>query len=138
MRKSHISFTATFVSVLMAASPAWADCSTKDLAGRYQLYASWVDEGVYGWTRCILSVKDDGNIKNGTKCVDDDGFADTVTGGSLAITKTCLVTGRINTTDGDALIDHARFNLDRSILIGVGRDADTFSDAIITFTAQRL
>ena len=135
MRKSHKSFIAVFVSALMAASPAWAACSKKDLAGNYQTFSDWVDAGVVGWTRCIITVKNNGDIQNGTTCVDSDGFTATVTGGSLAISSACRVTGLITSSDGNSVIDHARFTLDRSLLIGVGHDVggDNF-----TFTAQRM
>jgi hypothetical protein len=93
-----------------------------------------VDEGVYGWTRCTISVKTNGNIKSGAECEGSDGVSDTLTGGSFAITKSCIVTGEVTSLDGDSVIDHARFDLSRAVLTGVGHDVggDNF-----TFTMLR-
>ena len=137
MRKAYISFVAVFVGVLITALPAWAACAKRDLAGNYQLYVSFVEAGMLGWTRCTLVVDNKGNVKSGTQCRDFDGFAFTITGGSLAITSSCKVTGNITDSDGDSsVIDHAQFDLSRAILTGVGHDVGDSSDTF-TFTALR-
>ena len=135
MRKANILFAAIIAGVLTTPFPAWAGCASGDLFGLYQIYASSVDTGEYGWSRCDLIVRSNGTIKSGTTCVDLDGGTDTITGGTLFINKTCRVTGTITTTDGTSVIDHARFDLARAILVGVGHDVvggDSF-----TFTALR-
>ncbi len=134
MRGKYMILAVVSLTGLLAASPAWAGCKLRDLAGTYQEHSNWVFEGVAGWTRCTIVIRNNGTVKPNTTCRDNDGFTYTVTGGSFSITSSCNVTGEITTTDVDSVIDHAWFDLSRNIITGVAHDV---GEGTYTFTAVR-
>lgn len=128
MRTKNMILAMTAVGALFATSPSWAVCRTFDLAGVYHIYANWVDAGVAGWTKCRIIVQPNGNVLSGTSCEDSDGFVETTTGGSFAVTSLCNVTGSITTTSDEGphtiFIDDAWFNPSKTVMTGVGNDTD--------------
>ncbi len=134
MRGKYMILAVISLTGLLAASPAWAGCNLRDLAGAYQEYSNWVYTGVAGWTRCTIVIRNNGTVKPNTTCRDSDGFVYIVTGGSFSVTSSCNVTGEITTTDVTSVIDHAWFDLSRNIITGVGHDV---GEGTYTFTSVR-
>ena len=98
---------------LLAASPAWAGCKTRDLAGEYQIYVG-IFEGGGGWDRCTIVIRNNGTVKNVGTCQEEDGFTYNVTGGFFTVTNSCVVTCSIETSELTFVIDHSRFDLSRN------------------------
>lgn len=138
MRRKSMILAVVSLTGLLAASPAWAGCKLRDLAGTYQIYSHWIDDGGFAdWTRCTLVVRNNGTVKpTGGICQDSDDVPYDVTGGSFSVTGACVVTGSVVTaTEGTFVIDHSRFDLSRNVITGVGHDMPDGGN--FSFTAMR-
>ncbi len=116
-----------FVTVV-ASSPAWAACRTKDLAGSFQIYGHGVFPGHDGTTSCTITFDSDGYAVDGvcegtvppqTWTIKSDSF--------FAVSPDCIVTGAVIIYDGvtpvdTIFIDDAQFDLSKNVIIGVGQD----------------
>jgi hypothetical protein len=111
---------------LLASAPAVAGCKSKDLAGRWDLYAIGAEYGVF-WSHCSLTVARNGSLRRGTKCSYSDGTRTTVDGGRLRVNSSCRVSGYLEERLGSsrARVDVAQATMDRAkrMIVGVAGSA---------------
>lgn len=125
----------------LTANPVLAACTAGDLAGTYQLYATWMEPGGgAGWITCRLRVRTSGSV-DAASCVEreigEGRFGSRLNGGNLDVTTACKVTGRLRFTEGGEnftiVVENAWLSRNDQVLAGVGRE----SVAIVQFTAIR-
>lgn len=124
--------------LLLAATSAGADCVTSDLQGTWRVYQTVITNEGIGWLRCTIRLSLAGVVQSGGSCVDATGDSAPTSGGQLAATAACAVTGTIKiTTDLGQVVFTINAGLDRgkSVLTGIGTFPQTLEFA--TFTATK-
>ena len=119
------------LAVLLTVTPAWAACALTDLTGSWFAYAVATTSAGAFWERCTLRVEADGDLVAGTPCRFHDDSANSITGGHLNVSSSCVVTGTILTAQGSAIIKHAALDRGKTVISGVGAG----SDLIFLFSA---
>lgn len=108
---------------------AQAPCTQQAVAGRYDAYitAALADPaggvGNFGWFRCALTLRPNGNIPARGRCFDDADDPANIAGGRLAVAPSCRMQGFLDLEVG---LDTIRLRFpqltvspDRNLLIGV-------------------
>ena len=104
-------------------SPSFAGCSQANIQGSWTAY---LDFGG-AWLYCDIIIKAKGVVQPGTACTDYAGNKSTITGGKFMVTKSCTITGEID-SDGAAgdvtvTIDRGSLSVDKQSAALVGHNS---------------
>jgi hypothetical protein len=102
--------------------------SNSDLEGRWYVHTFFDDPSGNdpGWERLVVDVSDTGAITGGSGAASDGG-SDTVTGGSVSIDSSGVVSGSIEfAVSEDKVITGFKMNANHEVMAGVSTDSDGY------------
>ena len=110
------------LAALLAPQITWAACSTTNtMGGTWQLFTGDSTSTM----ECWITLAGNGTVNSGTCRARSNGtYLDlAVSGGRIAVTATCTAAGALAISNASIVIESARLDPSRNILLGVGRDS---------------
>jgi hypothetical protein len=128
------------VVCLIAPLQAQAACSSSDISAKWQTYFKIVDGTGALWLKCKVKVNSSGAVVAGKSCRVESPFGSasaSTTGGSLSVASNCEVTGTIQVSGCDLVLQGATMSKDGQKIAGVGSDCGSSGLEVFDMTAVK-